>query len=228
MRSKVLIVCVIICHSALSLFAQNKNDRFHLFDAERQWQVNGYIGPYISLSNVEGYTAIDAGATGGVVFNNKFFIGLYGQKLVTKVPRTDLATIGYMTFTDGEVDMVHAGGVLGYIHKTKNILNWGLSGSAGLGIIQLLAKGPTNKYNDKIYDDVVFILIPKLFAEMKMTRWFKINVSGGYHIVGMVNGVYENQAGETIPTFIQSDYSKPEFSISLLFGSFGFRSYLLK
>jgi hypothetical protein len=228
MRSKVLFVCIIICHSALSLFAQNKNDRFHLLGSERGGQVNGYFGPFISLSDVEGHTAIDAGATGGVVFNNKFFIGLYGQKLVTKVPRTDLSTIGYTTFTDGEIDMIHAGGVLGYIHKSRRILNWGLSGSAGMGRIDISAKGPMNKYTDKIYDDVVFILTPKLFVEMKMTMWCKINASAGYRYVGMINGVYESPDGETIPTFIQTDYSKPEFSISLLLGSFGFRSYLLK
>jgi hypothetical protein len=226
MRSKVLFVCVIICHSALSLFAQNKNDRFHLFGAERHWQVNGYVGPLISLSDVEGYTAIDAGATGGIVFNNKFFIGFYGQKLLTKVPRADLATIGYPSFTDGEIDMIHAGGVLGYIHNSRRILNWGLSGSAGLGRIDISAKGPTNKYSDKIYDDLVIILIPKLFVEMKMTSWCKINAHVGYRYVGMINGVY-TKTGETIPTFVQSGYNKPEVALSLLFGSFGFHSHLL-
>jgi len=205
MRSKVLIVCIIICHSAYSLFAQGKNDRFHLFGSERRGQINGYIGPYISLSNIEGYIAIDAGATSGIIFNNKFFIGFYGQKLLTKVPRTDLATIGYPTYTDGEIDLIHAGGVLGYVHKTKNILNWGLSGSAGMGRIDLVAKSPTNNYSDKIYDDVVFILIPKLFVDVKMTSWFKINASAGYRYFGMINGTYINEADETIPTFVQSD-----------------------
>ncbi len=227
MRSKILFVCVIICHSALSLSAQNKNDRFHMLGSERRGQVNRYIGPYIAVSNVEGYTTMDAGATGGVLFNNKFFIGIYGQKLLTKVPRTDLATIGYPTFTDGEIEMIHGGGVLGYIHKTNNILNWGLSGSAGIGRIDIFAKGPTNKYTDKIYDDFILIVIPKLFVEMKMTRWFKINAGVGYRYVGMINGVY-NKAGETIPTFVQSGYNKPEVSFSLLFGSFGFHTYLLK
>lgn len=228
MRIRVFIVCVIICHSVLSLVAQNRNDRFHGYGSGSSHQINGYFGPFVAFSNVEGKSAFDAGATGGVVFNNIFFIGLYGQKLLTKVPRIDLAKIGYPTFTDGVVNMIHAGGVFGYIHNTKSILNWGISGSAGAGKIELAAKGPTNKYEDVIYDDKILIVIPKLFVETKMTRWFKINISVGYRVIGMVNGAYENQAGETIPTFVQSDYSKPEFSISLLLGSFGFRSYLLK
>ena len=226
MRSKILFICIIICHSALPLFAQNKSDRFHMVGSERRGQANGYISPYISLSNVEGYSALDAGATGGVVFNNKFFIGLYGQKLITKIPRTNLAKIGYPTFTNGEIDMIHAGGVLGYIHNSRRILNWGLSGSSGMGRIDISAKGPTNKYTDKIFDDLVLIFIPKLFVEMKMTRWFKINAGVGYRYVGMINGVYA-KAGETIPTFVQSGYNKPEISFSLVFGAFGFHSYLL-
>jgi len=227
MRIKVFIVCAIIWHIALSLFAQNKNDRFHMFGSERKGQINGYIGPLMAFSNVEGYSAIDAGATGGVIINNKYFIGLYGQKLLTKVPRTDLATLNYPDYTDGEVNMMHAGGVLGYIHKTKKVLNWGLSGSAGVGRIDIVAKGPINKYYDRIYEDKIIILVPKIILEANMTRWFKINVSGGYRLIGLMNSVYENQAGETVPTFVPSDYMKPEFSLSLLFGAFNLHPNLM-
>ena len=227
MRSKVLFFCIIICHSALSLLAQNKNDRFHNFGSERKDQINGYIGPFMAFSNVEGYSAIDAGATGGVIINNKYFIGLYGQNLLTKVPRTDLATLNYPDYTDGEVNMVHAGGVLGYIHKTKKPLNWGLSGSAGVGRIDISAKGPINEYYNRIYEDKIIILIPKIFLEANMTSWFKINVSAGYRLIGLMNAVYTDQSGETVPTFVQSDYMKPELSLSLLFGGFGLHSILL-
>ena len=228
MRSKVFIICIIIYHSALSLFAQNKNDRFHEYGSERRGKINMYIGPLAAFSNIGGSVTFDGGATGGVIINNKFFIGLYGQKLLTNVPRTDMAEIGYPTFTDGRIKMRHYGGVLGYIHNTDKVWNWGVGGSAGTGMIELAAKGPTNKYEDVIYDDKVIIVIPKLFVEMKMTSWFKVNMGAGFRILGMMNGVYKNQAGETKPTFKQSEYTKPEFSISLLFGAFRLQSYLLR
>jgi len=228
MRSKVFIICVILFHSAISLFAQNKNDRFHEYGSGKRNQINMYIGPVAAFSNIGGSFTFDGGVTGGVIIKNKFFIGLYGQKLLTNVPRTDLAEIGYPTFTDGRIKMRHAGGVLGYIHKTDKVWNWGIGGSAGTGIIELAAKGPTNKYEDVIYDDKIIIVIPKLFVEMKITSWFKVNVGAGYRLLGMMNGVYTNPAGETKPTFKPADYTKPEFSISLLFGSFRLQSYLLK
>jgi hypothetical protein len=68
---------------------------------------------------------------------------------------------------------------------------------------------------------------PKFFVEMNIKRWFKINLSGGYRFIGKVNGTYVNQAHETIPTFYKADYTKPEFSISLLFGSFGINSGMI-
>ena len=228
MKYKALIICVIICHSALSLFAQHRNDRFHVFGSNRAFQIKGYFGPLISFSNVEGSFAMDAGATAGYVINNKFFIGIYGQKLATKVPRTDLSILGYPTYTDGVINMAQGGGVLGYIHKTNNAVNWGISGSVGIGRVKLLAIPPGFQLEENIYDDLIIIVIPKLLVETNVTRWLKINVSGGYRFIGMMNGAYENSAGVRIATFKHADYDKPEFSFSLLFGSYGFHSYLLK
>jgi hypothetical protein len=85
-----------------------------------------------------------------------------------------------------------------------------------------------NNYSGKILEELVIIVIPKAFLEMKMTPWFKINFSGGYRFLAKVNSFYVNQAGESMPIFNKSDYTKPEFSVSLLIGKFGFRSYLLK
>jgi hypothetical protein len=224
MRSKVLIVCVIICHSVLSLSAQNKNDRFHIFGSESKLQLNGYIGPSLAFSTMEGFLSVDAGATAGFIVNRKFFIGLYGQKLVSNVPRADLETIGFPTYTSGNVHMSHAGGVLGWIHNTNKAQQWGFSGSAGIGKLELDARSPTNIYEDLLYDDLIIILVPKLFLEMNMTGRLKINMSAGYRVLGKVNTKYTNQAGESIPVFQGSDYMKPEFSVSLMLGKFDFRN----
>jgi hypothetical protein len=57
-----------------------------------------------------------------------------------------------------------------------------------------------------------------------MKNWFKVNLNAGYRFVGKINGAHINQADEVIPTFYKSDYNKPEFTISLLFGNFGSHS----
>lgn len=226
-RSKVFSVCIIICLAGLSLSAQDKSDRYHNFGSEKRWQIKAYFGPLIAFSNVENSFSIDLGATGGIFIKKKFYMGFYGQKLINGPPRNDLASIGYPTFTDGKIDMIHAGGILGYIHKPAEVIHWGASGSAGLGILYLYAQDPVNQSVEKLYDDRIYIAIPKLFIEMNMTGWLKVNVSAGYRVVGKVNGVYTNLAGETTPTFNKSDYTKPEFSMTILFGTYDFGRSLL-
>ncbi len=224
---KALIACAIISNSVLTLFAQNKSDRYHEFGSEKRFHLQAYFGPLVAFSNVEGSLSIDLGATGGFIINNNFFAGMYGQKLVNNPPRTDLTTIGYPTYTDGEIGMVHAGGVLGYIHKPGKVMHWGISSSAGIGVLNLYAKNPVTLNREKIYDDRVYIVIPRLFAEINLTKWFKVNASAGYRFLGKVNGIYINQDQEEIQVFKKSEYSKPEFSVTLLFGFFGIRKGIL-
>jgi len=227
MRFKALIIFCIIYQLTLSLIAQNKSDRYHEFGSEKRWRLNGYIGPLVAISNVEDNFSIDLGATGGFIINKNFFAGLYWQNLVTKVPRIDLATIGFPTFTEGEVKMIHVGGVLGYIHSPEKEIHWGVSSSEGVGILSLYAKDPVSLVSEIIYDDKIYIIIPKFYLELNMTKWFKVNVSAGYRFVGKVSSTYINQDQDVIPIFNKSDYTKPEFSVSLLFGAFGFRSAVL-
>jgi hypothetical protein len=227
MRIKYLIVCTIICYLTLSLSAQDDTKRYHLYGTQYRNPLILYAGPLVTFSNVEGSFSVDLGATGGFIINENFILGAYGLNLMTKPPRTDLSTIGYPTYTDGQIKMIQAGGILGYIHKPENEFHWGVSCSGGLGLISLYANNPDNQNTELLYDDRVYIIVPKLFMELNMTDWFKVNAGIGYRFFGKINGAYTNQAGELIPTFNKSDYNKPELSISLLFGRFGFHSGLL-
>lgn len=221
-----MIICILFCISVVSLNAQ-RSDRFHEFGSQKRLRLNIYLGPLVAFSSVEGNISTDMGATGGFIINNDFFAGIYGQKLMNNPPRKDLANIGYPAYTDGEIEMIHAGGVLGYIHKPGNVIHWGISGSAGVGILTVSAINPTYLAREKIYDDKVYIVIPKLFAELNITKWLKVNASAGYRVLGKVNAVYNNPDNEVIPIFNKSDYTKPEFSFALLFGTFQIRKGLL-
>jgi hypothetical protein len=227
MNIRILILCAIFYYLTLSLSAQDDTKRYHLYGSGYQNPITFYIGPMVAFSNVEGSFSVDLGATAGFVFREKFIIGAYGLNLMSNPPRADLSTIGYPTYTEGKIKMIQAGGVLGYIHKPENEFHWGGSCSGGLGLISLYATNPENQDSELLYDDRVIIVVPKLFVELYMTNWFKVNTGIGYRFFGKVNGAYTNKAGELIPTFNKSDYNKPELSISLLFGRFGFHTGIL-
>lgn len=224
MKTKALIIFLIISNLVLTLSAQKKDKRYHSFGSERIWHSKIYVGPLAVVSNVEGVLSLDLGATGGFIYRNKFIMGLYGQKMVTTHTRTEFYISGYPDITEGEVTLKHAGAILGYIHNPEALMHLGFSSSAGVGVLELLAKNPVSLNIEQAYNDRIFIVIPKIFAELNVTKWVKINASAGYRIFGKVNSQYTNQAGEQIPAFSQADYTKPEISLSLLFGTFGFRT----
>jgi hypothetical protein len=221
MKINILFICTVICFSSFSLFAQNKDDRYHRYGTENPLQLKIFGGPLVAFSNVEGYFSIDMGVTAGFMVRRKFYIGIYGQKLLTRPQRIDLATIGYPTFTNGEIRMMHAGGVIGYIHKPEQVIHWGVGSSGGIGRMDLYATNPVTLSAEKIYDDRVIVVTPKVFLEVNMTNYFKINLSGGFRVIGKVNGTYITNSGEVIPTFYSSDYDKPELLLTLIFGVFG-------
>lgn len=220
MRFKELLVFIIIYISVLSLSAQDESDRYHLYGFEKRWQIQGYLGPLIAFSTVEKTFAMDIGGTAGFLVNKKLFIGIYGQRLMTLPSHPDLTNIGYMTTHDGKVKMLQGGGILGYIHKPEKLIRWGVSSSFGVGNLILYAKDQATLNLDKTYKDRVFIITPKLFAQKNLTRKCLVNVSAGYRFFGKMNGLYTNPAGELVPIFNKSDYDRPEFLVSLLFGNF--------
>jgi len=224
MRSKVVMACAIIWLSTIELSAQNKDKRYHNFGTERSWKSQVYAGLLAAFSNVEGVLAVDFGATGGILYKKKLIAGLYGQKMVTSHIRTNLSISDYPAGTEGEIEMIHVGGIAGYIFKPEAVMHWGVSGSAGVGKLELLVRDPLTNETGKTYSDRIYIVVPRIFAEVNMTQWFKINITCGYRFPGKVNSYYTNQSGEEVPVFNNSDYTKPEFSVSLLFGTYGFRT----
>lgn len=228
MRFRVLIFCVIIILPVQYVSAQKGDNRYHLYGVHGPMQLNTYFGPVVALSNVEGIFSADIGATGGVIVNKKFFAGLYGQGLITRPRRIDLAAIGYPNYANGEIKMMYGGFLLGYLHKPSELIHWGISSSGGVGVLYLYAENPVTLNSEKIYLDRVFMVTPKLFAEINMTDWFKVSFSAGYRIIGKMNTTYKNQAGEFIPVFDKSGYNRPEFSISMLFGAFGYHQGMLE
>lgn len=225
MKSKVVVMCAITWLSVSAIYAQNRDkSRYHNFGTERIWNIQLLAGPIAALSNVDGNLAYDFGFTGGFVYKKKFIATLYGQKMASHPVRTNLSIGDYPAGTEGEISMIHVGGIGGYIFKPESLLHWGVSGSAGVGKLELSVKEPVASGSGITYTDRIFLVIPRLFAELNVTKWFKVNVTGGYRFPGKLNTFYTDKSGNQVQVFKNSDLTKPEFSVSLLFGTYGFRT----
>ncbi|MFZ4705183.1 MAG: hypothetical protein ACOYMF_04150 [Bacteroidales bacterium] len=225
MKSKILLLITIVWSIPSMLMAQHEFVQDHrphyLFGVPLHY--NGFGGPLVSFSNMEGKFSIAPGAMGGIIINNKFFISAYGQSVVTSHPRADLIeTSNLTTYSAVDANMWQVGLWFGYIHKADEVIHWGVSSMIARGQLFLMAKDPVTFQTRQIFNDRVYFITPKIFVEMNMATWMKVNVSAGFRFTGKVNGQYLNRFNKLSPTFYKSDYDQPEFSLSLLFG--GFRS----
>jgi len=90
-------------------------------------------------------------------------------------------------------------------------LGWGEINLEGKELMDL----PDNFYD---FRDRIFTLIPQAEIEMNMTKWFKINVGIGYHIVTSIDATYLNNSGKLQNFYNASDFNSPVGTISLIFG----------
>lgn len=221
MNSKILILISLACFSNGLLNAQpsgkDKQKRY-LFGAPLHY--NGFGGPILAFSNLEGKFSVAPGATGGIIVNDKFFFSAFGQYVVTSHTRPDMIISGPVNYTEIKVNMWQYGAWFGYIHNPDEVIHWGISSMVARGELFLMAKDPATLETQEIFDDRVYFVTPKFFIEMNLAKWLKVNIGAGYRLTGKMNGKYSNQNGDIFPTFYISDYNQPEFSVSLLFGGF--------
>jgi len=225
MRNKILLLFLVFGLLPNMIAAQpltKVDNKHYLFGMPLQY--NGYGGPVVAFSNMEGRSSVAPGAVAGLLINAKFFMSIYGQKVETSHPRPDMIVSGPIIYTEVKANMWQYGVWFGYIHKPEDVIHWGMSSMVARGQLFLTAKDPVTLATRQIYDDRVYFITPKFFVEMNMAKWLKMNVSAGYRFTGKVNGEYSNQYDERIPTFNPSDYNQPEFSVSLLFGGFTSKS----
>ena len=230
MKKSILIAsCTAILISlALSLYAQEKPMRY-LFDSNGAFSVTGFGGPLVGFSEILGDFAVTSGGGGAALFNQKFFIGGYGEGLATEHFIRNLEVYSPSSQKNIEYDKMqltfgHGGLWVGYIHDHYKLLHWGISARAGAGGIGLNYPGFMSGRHDIFMNDVVFVFTPQIEMEINLFPWMKMNVGAGYRLVSGVNRTYrfmqENGTLTTRSYFESGDFSSPNFTLGLLFGGF--------
>lgn len=208
--------------------AQDKPMRY-LFQNNGNVSVSGFGGPLVGFSTVMDEFAVTTAGGGAALFNQKFFIGGYGEGLATEHFIRDLVIYNNSTQQNNDYDKMqltfgHGGMWLGYIHDHYKLIHWGLSAKIGVGGIGLTYPGFTMDKYEMLMTDVVFVLTPKIEMEVNLFPWMKMNFGAGYRLVSGVNKTYDfREANGEIVTrdfFKSSDFNSPAFTIGVLFGGF--------
>jgi hypothetical protein len=214
----VIIAGLFLLQSFSSAHAQEKPARY-LFQQNGHMVVSGFGGVLTTFSTITDEFAVTVGGGGAALFNNKFFIGGYGEGLSTEHYLRDLQNYNQMQLTFG-----HGGLWLGYIHNPHQLVHWNVNTKIGWGGVGLAYPGFVMDNSSMIMTDVVFVLSPQLEMEVNLFPWMKFTLGAGYRWVNGVNQTYEfiTPSGniENRPYFSSADFNSITINAGFLFGNF--------
>lgn len=168
--------------------------------------VSAFGGPILELGDIGGEFGSFMGGGGALLFNDRFYIGGYGQGLNNNpVVLLDETLSGTAT-----LDMRHGGFWAGAIIWPERAVHPTISGRAGWGKAQLYDDGTGSLGRSKAEDNI-FVLSPMAGIEANITGWFTIRGEYGYRFV----------QGTDLPGLSSSSLDGSFASITLAFGGFG-------
>lgn len=208
---------VLLISLSVQVYAQEDETPQYLFSSGNI-HISGFGGPIVELTAINEQFAVFVGGGGGVLFNQTFFLGGYGEGLTTKHYMYNLKD--RVGIDEPRISFGHGGLWLGYIHKYTKAVHAGLSTKLGWGQVALYDEYYTADHMDYKASDNVFVVIPQFEVELNLTSWFKLNVSAGYRVVTGLDKTYINSQGDRVNYYDSGKISSPEASITLLFGGF--------
>lgn len=158
----------------------------------------GFGGFMMDYSTIGNEFVFSNGGGGGVLLNRKFFIGGFGLSSVNNISTT---------IADYDrLEMEYGGMWLGYYFFPEKAVHIGLDAKVGWGSITYRENG---FFSSRISDGV-YVVNPGVNVGLNVTKWFKMNVGGGYRLVS-----------GTAPGYLGSNkLSQPNVNLSLTFGWF--------
>lgn len=228
MKTPYLLSLIVVLVFATCLQAQENSEMKYIFSGDKKIKISGFIGPIMEFSAIQDEFAFFMGGGGGLMFNQKFYFGGYGEGLATihKPKDWDDENHEDEDYDERKISFGHGGFWLGYILHPQKPIHFGISSKIGWGSINNVESyNSDNDWDsdwdnnwdskDDYYLDHVFVAIPQIEVEFNFTKWFKANVGIGYRIVAGIDKKINDEL-----VYDKKDYNKPEGTITLCFGYF--------
>lgn len=138
----------------------------------------GFGALVFKFSGVNDQFAVFAGARGGWIINHHFIVGLGGYGLASEICVDKEGRC-----EEREIEFGYGGLEFEYVGLWNRLIHYSLQ--------LLVGGGGVSVDGDDV--DPVFVLEPAAKMEANITKWFRINVGGGYRFVsGMDFGPVKN------------------------------------
>lgn len=168
---------------------------------------SGFGAPIYEFSDINGDFTVATGGGGALLINQQIFIGLYG---LGSHHHTRVVVDGEQ-FDRAKFHFGYGGLWLGYIHRSHELVHYGISTKIGGGHIELTDD------DQRIFDEEreidhegVFVFTPQVEVEVNVLKWMKLNAGLGYRVVTEVD----------MADFRNRDFSSLQGTFTLMFGWF--------
>ncbi|TAH21380.1 MAG: hypothetical protein EAZ08_03400 [Cytophagales bacterium] len=151
------------------------------------------------------------GAEGGVLFNHRFYIGLYG---LTSLASTEINTwsngMGSITNDSRNIRLIQTGGLIGYKLFPTKILHFNINTKMGGGF--MIDEKNIGNYNADVQVSTAFFTVnPTINVELNLFKWMQVFAGVGYNFMS---------GSKTFDINPSEDLSAPTLQFGLSFGRF--------
>jgi hypothetical protein len=186
---------------AVTAFSQDREYQSLIeFDEIR---ISGLAGPFMQFTAIDGEFAHMMGG-GGAILVGDFFIGGYGLGLTNQIQADPNKNPDYRP--GDYLSVGHGGFWLGYSLFGDRAIHVCISTQVGWGELGIRGE----YYDESVYPDNIFVLVPTLEMELNLTRYFRMGVGATYNIFTFVD----------LQGYSASDFSAPGGFLSFKFGWF--------
>ena len=174
-----------------------------------------YGAPTVALTRLNGDAAAMVGGQGGLVLNRRIVLG-GAVRGITPRPTVDLQNRASDDPASAQLQLGYLGLLVEYIGKPSSVLHYGAEFVVGGGVVELV-DGQAFRAGASVSEDSfdragAFVSEVGARAELNVTSFFRIGLSGGYRLV--TGGNLEKADVST------ADLSAPYGQLSFRFGSF--------
>ena len=223
MKKNFAIVLTLILGLSFSA-TQAQEDMKYLFQSkDGDVPISGFAAVINEFSSFNKDFGFSLGGGAALLIDQRFFIGAYGLGLTTRHERY------YASYKDGNLKELypitrfgHGGFWLGYIHKPKNAVHFGVNTKLGWGAVTLTDK--VTKYEDFTREnynlDNVFVITPEITLGLNLLKWMRADIGLGYRFVTGVDDTY-NEESVKLDYYSKDAFNSVTGSVTLAFGWFG-------
>jgi hypothetical protein len=175
----------------------------------------GFGAPSVKVTSVDGEAAVMPGIQGGWIIGHSLVLGLAGYGLATRQE----APVGMrVAGAPSTLEMGYGGLRIGYLLMPKSIVHLGFGLLIGGGGVAALSRdelpvivGGELQHERRVDNtDAFFVTEPEIEAEVNVTKFMRVAVSGSYRFVADIDS----------PGLTSGKVGGPAAGLALRFGAF--------